>query len=225
MIDNKKLMIRAIKKFVFGIGLLGLLLFISAGSIQFWNAWLYLIAFAVSIFAFGVYLFAKDKELLQKRLDSKEKEKEQSVYTFMASISLFLMFVVCGLDYRFGWSAVPIVAVIIALAIILVGYGLFVITLIQNSYASRIVEIQDSQKVIDTGVYSVIRHPMYTAALTMFFASPIVLGSFYGLIPMVFFLIGIIHRIKNEEKVLAVGLEGYLGYMERVRYRLIPFVW
>jgi protein-S-isoprenylcysteine O-methyltransferase Ste14 len=225
MIDNKTLMFQAIKKFVFGIGLLGLLLFINAGDIRYWNAWLYLIAFAVSIFAFGVYLFTKDKELLQKRLDSKEKEKEQAVYTFTASIALFMMFVVSGLDYRFGWSTVPIVVVIIALSIMLIGFGLFVLTLIQNSYASRIVEIQDSQKVIDTGVYSIIRHPMYTAALIMFFASPIVLGSFYGLIPMVFFLIGIIYRIKNEEKVLATGLEGYLGYMERVRYRLIPFVW
>jgi len=107
----------------------------------------------------------------------------------------------------------------------LTGYGLFVITLIQNSFASRIVEIQDSQKVIDTGVYSVIRHPMYTAALTMFFASPIVLGSYYALIPLVFFLIGIIFRIRNEEEVLCKGLEGYSSYMQRVKYRLIPFIW
>jgi protein-S-isoprenylcysteine O-methyltransferase Ste14 len=225
MIDNKKLMLTAIKKFVYGIVLLGLLLFINAGDMHYWNAWIYLIIFAASIFVFGVYLYVKNKELLQKRLDSKEKEEEQSNYTFMASISLFLMFVVCGLDYRFGWSAVPIVAIIIALIIMLVGYGLFVITLIQNSYASRIVEIQDRQKVIDTGVYSVIRHPMYTAALIMFFSSPIVLGSLYALIPTVFFLIGIIHRIRNEEKVLAAGLEGYSDYKQLVRYRLIPFVW
>jgi len=129
------------------------------------------------------------------------------------------------LDYRFDWSSVSNAAVIIALMIMLTGYGLFVITLIQNSFASRIVEIQDSQKVIDTGVYSAIRHPMYTAALTMFFASPIVLGAYYALIPLVFFLIGIIFRMRNEEEVLCKGLEGYSSYMQRVKYRLIPFIW
>ncbi|MGL5514162.1 MAG: methyltransferase family protein, partial [Sporomusa sp.] len=120
---------------------------------------------------------------------------------------------------------VPFSAVIIAIIIMLAGFGLFVLTLIQNSFASRIVEVQDGQKVIDTGVYSVIRHPMYTAALAMFFASPIVLGSYYALIPTFFFLTGIIFRIRNEEKVLCEGLEGYSSYMLKVKYRLIPFIW
>ena len=158
-------------------------------------------------------------------MNSKEKEKEQDVYTYATGISFFSIFGVCGLDYRFDWSPVPLVAVVIALVIMLAGYGLFMITLIQNSYASRIVEIQDGQKVIDTGVYSVVRHPMYTAALIMFFASPVVLGSYCGLIPMVVFLTGIVFRIRNEEKILCAGLKGYSTYMQSVKYRLIPFIW
>jgi len=225
MEHNKKLLLSALTKFGLGIGMLGLFLFLCAGDIRYWNAWLYLAAFAICIFLFIVYLYINDKELLQKRLSSKEKEKEQDVYTYAAGISFFSIFGVCGLDYRFGWSPVPVAVVFIALVIMLLGFGLFVVTLIQNSFASRIVEIQDNQQVIDTGVYSVVRHPMYTAALTMFFASPVVLGSYYALIPMVFFLTGIIFRIRNEEKVLCKGLEGYSSYMRRVKYRLIPLIW
>ena len=224
-IDSKRLMLSALIKFSIGIGALGSFLFLCAGSIRYWNAWLYLIAFAACVFSFGVYLYASDKELLQKRLHSKEKEKEQDVYTYAAGISFFSIFSVCGFDFRFSWSHVPFAVVIIALVIMLAGFGLFVMTLMQNSFASRIVEIQDEQKVIDTGVYAVVRHPMYTAALTMFFASPIVLGSYYALIPMIFFLAGIVFRIRNEEKVLCKGLEGYSNYMQRVKFRLIPFVW
>jgi len=224
-LDNKKLIQSALTKFSLGICILGLFLFLCAGDIHYWNAWLYLIAFSVSIFSFGVYLFTNDKELLRKRLNAKEKEKAQKAYTYLASLSFLGTFGVSGLDYRFGWSNIPSVAVVVALIIMLSGYMLFVVTLIQNSFASRTVEIQDKQRVIDSGVYSAIRHPMYTAALTMFFASPIVLGSYYALIPMVFFLVGIIFRIRNEEKVLCEGLEGYSDYMQRVKYRLIPFIW
>ena len=223
--DNKKLLRSAITKFVVGIGMLGLTLFLCAGDVRYWNAWLYLGAFALCIFSFGIHLYVKDKELLQKRLNSKETEKEQDVYTFATGLTFWGMFGVSGLDYRFGWSYVPLAVVMIALVIMLAGYGLYVITLMQNRYASRVVEIQAAQKVIDTGVYSVVRHPMYTAALTMFFASPIVLGSYYALIPMIFFLVGIVFRIRNEEKVLRTRLGGYERYMRQVRYRLIPYVW
>lgn len=225
MESNRKLLRSALARFGAGIGILGLFLFLCAGDLRYWNAWLYLAVFAVLIFSFGVYLYRNDQELLQKRLNSREKEKEQGVYTYVAGISFLLTFGVCGLDYRFGWSHVPLPAVIGALIIMLAGFGLFVITLMQNSFASRIIEIQDSQKVIDTGVYSVVRHPMYTAALTMFFASPVVLGAWYGLIPMVFFLTGILFRIRNEEKALCEGLEGYSSYTLKVKYRLIPFIW
>lgn len=225
MSDNKKLMLSALSKFILGIGILGLFIFLCAGNIRYWNAWLFLITFAICIFSFGTTLYIKDKELLQKRLNSKEKEKEQDVYTFAAGLSFLGVFGVGGLDYRYGWSLVPVTVVFIALIVMLTGFGMFVLTLMQNRFASRTVEIQDKQRVIDTGVYSVVRHPMYTAALTMFFASPVVLGSYYALIPMVVFLIGIIFRIRNEEKVLCKGLDGYAEYMQKVKYRLIPFIW
>jgi protein-S-isoprenylcysteine O-methyltransferase Ste14 len=224
-LNNKKLMLSAVKRLCLGIIILGLFLFLCGGDIYYWNAWLYLIALSVSIFSFGVYLYINDKELLQKRLNTKEKEKEQKAYTYIAGISFIATFGVCGLDYRFNWSHVSVVVVIIALFIMLAGFGLFVLTLIYNRFASRVVEIQNNQKIINTGVYAVIRHPMYTAAIIMFFSSPIVLGSYYAAIPMLFFLIGIIFRIRNEEKVLCNGLEGYVSYMKKVRYRLIPFVW
>jgi len=222
--NNKKLVLSAIIRFSIGIIVLGLFLFLS-GGIRYWNAWLYLITLAVAIFFFGLYLYIKDKELLQKRLHSKEKEKEQKAYTFFAGLSFLATFVICGLDFRFGWSYVPFAVVIITFVIMLVGFGLFVLTLTYNRFASRTIEIQNEQKVIDTGIYALIRHPMYTAAVLMFFSSPLVLGSYYAAIPMLLFLVGIIMRIRNEEKILSNGLEGYTEYMKKVRYRLMPFIW
>jgi len=223
--NDRNILLSAFIKFGLGIGIHGLFLFLCAGDIRYWNAWLYLAMFAAFIFMLGIYLDSNHKELLQKRLNSKENEKEQVIYTHAISIAFFSIFGVCGLDHKFGWSSVPIAAIIIALIIMLIGFGLFAITLTKNNFASRIVEIQDNQKVIDTGVYAVIRHPMYTAALTVSFASPIVLGSYYALIPMTLFLTGIIFRIRNEEKVLSEGLEGYSSYARKVKYRLIPFIW
>ena len=225
MENNKKLIFAALRKFVLGILILGAFLFLSAGDVTYWNAWLFLSAFAICMIFFGIYLYRTDKELLQKRLNSKEKEEEQKAYTYLAGISFLATFGVCGFDYRFAWSNVPLPAVIIALFVMLAGFALFVITLVYNRFASRTVEIQNEQKVIDTGVYSVVRHPMYTAAITMFFASPLVLGSLWAVIPMLLFLAGIIMRIRNEEKVLLNGLDGYAEYMKKVRYRLIPFIW
>ena len=217
-------MLTALTKFVLGIAILGGILFL-CGGFGYWNAWVFLGAFAVCIFFFGVYLYTTDKELLQKRLNSKEKEKEQGVYTFAAGASIFSMPVISGLDYRFDWSEVPLAAVITALVVMLAGFALFVITLMYNRFASRTVEIQNEQKVIDTGVYAAVRHPMYTAAITMLFASPVILGSWWALLPMLVFLTGIIFRIRNEEKVLSIGLDGYTDYMKKVRYRLLPFIW
>ena len=223
--DNKILLRAALKKFVLGIGILGLFLFIFAGDIRYWNAWLFIAAFAVCIFIFGVYLYTTDKDLLQKRLNSKEKEKEQNIYNLTAGISFIAIFIVCGFDYRLGWSLVSIAVVVSALFGMLCGYALFIVTLMQNRFASRTVEIQDKQKVIDTGVYSMVRHPMYSAAIIMMFAVPVVLGSYFALIPVLGFLAGIIFRIMNEEKVLSDRLEGYTEYMKKTRYRLIPYIW
>jgi protein-S-isoprenylcysteine O-methyltransferase Ste14 len=223
--DNRKLLCAALVRFVLGIAVVGLFLFLMAGNLGYWNAWLYIAAMAVSIGAFGVYLYKNDKELLQKRLKTKEKEDAQKAYTVLGGVSLVAAFVGCGLDYRFGWSSVPAVAVAIAMVAMLAGYLLFAVTLAQNSYASRVVEVQSGQKVIDTGVYAVVRHPMYVAAILLFLSSPVVLGSWYSAIPVVIYIAGIVLRIKNEEKVLRDGLPGYSEYMMKVRYRLIPLVW
>ncbi|NLO86525.1 MAG: isoprenylcysteine carboxylmethyltransferase family protein [Clostridiales bacterium] len=226
MPDKKSnLIMHALIKFGLGFIMLGLILFLCAGSIHYWNAWLYLIALSIPIFFFGVYLYINDQELLKKRLHSKEKEKEQGAYVYITSISFLAAFALCGMDYRFGWSHIQPLVVMIALVIMLAGFGLFVITMLHNRFASRVIEIQSGQKVIDSGVYAVIRHPMYTAAIVMFFSSPFILGSYYAMIPMLFYLFGIILRIKNEEKVLCNGLQGYTNYMEKVKYRIIPFIW
>ena len=223
--EDRKLLVAALTKFAIGILMLGALLFLFAWSFRYWNAWLYITVFAICIFLFGANLYSNDKEFLGKRLNSKEKEKEQDVYTYATGFTFLSVFGVAGLDFRFSWSYVYIVVVIVSTVIMILGYILFVVTSMQNRFASRIVEIQEEQKVIDTGVYSVIRHPMYTAALIMFFASPVALGSYYALIPMGFFFIGIIFRIRNEEKVLSKGLKGYTDYMNKVKYRIIPYIW
>jgi protein-S-isoprenylcysteine O-methyltransferase Ste14 len=210
---------------VFGFGILGLLIFLTAGDIQYINAWLFLGTLSVCMFVFGLFLYIKDKELLEKRLRSKEKQREQSFYNIVSGVSLLLIFVISGLDYRLKWSKIPTVIVIAALVIMIFGFLLFVVTLMQNRYASRTIEIQNSQKVIDTGLYSVVRHPMYTSAITMNIASPIALGSYFGLIPVVLFISGIVSRIKNEEAFLCKELEGYSEFMKRVKYRIIPFIW
>jgi protein-S-isoprenylcysteine O-methyltransferase Ste14 len=222
---DKKLIFTAVIKFVFGFGILGLILFLTAGDIHYLNAWLFLVALSVCILLFGVFLYIKDKELLEKRLRSKEKQKEQSFYSVASGIALLLIFCISGLDHKFKWSNIPTAIVITALLIMIFGFLLFVVTLMQNRYASRTSEIQYSQKVIDTGLYSVVRHPMYTSAITMNIAIPIVLGSFLGLIPVVLFVIGIVFRIKNEEAFLCKELDGYDEYMKRVKFRIIPFVW
>ena len=165
------------------------------------------------------------KRAIGKTPQYQRKGKRSKSVHFFGGSSFIATFGVCGLDYRFGWSSVPFAAVIAALVTMLAGYALFVITLTHNRFASRVVEIQNGQKVIDTGAYAVVRHPLYTAAIVMFFASPVVLGSWWAVIPMLIFLVGIILRILNEEKILRDGLDGYANYMKKVRYRLIPFIW
>lgn len=223
--SDRGLLLSAIRKFGLGMLILGLFLFLCAGDLRYWNGWVFLGAFCVCLLFFGLYLYRNDQALLRKRLNAKEKEPEQRAYTFLASLSFLLTFGLCGFDYRFKWSFLPVAGVFIALVMMIGGFGLFVLTLMQNSFASRTIEIQSGQRVIDTGVYSVVRHPMYTAALLMFFACPFVQGSYYGALPMLLFLLGIVLRIRNEEKVLSVGLEGYAAYREKVKYRLIPFIW
>ena len=223
--QDKGLLIQALTKLVMTTVILSALIFISAGNLLFWNGWLYIGTFTIALFSFGAYLYIHNKTLLQKRLMSKEKEKAQGAYNTLSSLGLLGVFVLSGLDYRLEWSKVGWVVVFLALVIVLAGYAISVIAMVQNEFASRIIEVQKEQKVIDTGIYAMIRHPMYISSLIMFTATPVVLGSYYGMIPMMLYLSGIIMRIRNEEDFLRRGLPGYKEYMDKVKYRLVPFVW
>ncbi len=220
-----KLLISALTKFIFGLILVGVLLFLPAGTFDYSNGWLFISLLFVPIFILGVVLFIKAPELLEKRLNSKEKENAQKGVVAVSGVLFIFGFVIAGLDYRFSWSSVPVPVVITASVILLVSYALYAEVMRENAYLSRTVEVQKGQKVIDTGLYGIIRHPMYAVTLWLFISIPIVLGSFWSLICFLPYIPLFVIRIKNEEKVLENGLEGYTEYKKRVRYRLIPFVW
>lgn len=225
MFTRKKLLTMALGRFIPGIIIISVLLFIPAGSIRFWNAWLFMgVLFAPMIFVI-IYLIIWDPELLHKRMNTNEKEMTQKKVVLLTSVVFLSSFIIAGLDYRNEWSAVPVVLEILSAGIVLIGYILFYIVMRQNSYASRVVEIQEKQKVIDTGLYGIVRHPMYFAAIIMFMFMPLVLGSFYALIPLLIFPFQMNTRMKNEEQILEKGLEGYIQYKEKVRYKIIPFLW
>ena len=222
---NIKILIPVTIRYIFSVIFVALLLFVPAGTFSYWNAWLFLAAlFAPMLFAL-VYLYLKDPELLQKRIKTKEKEKTQKVYLVLSVFTILIAFIIPGLDYKYHWSAIPTWTVIPATAIMIFGYYLFFMVMRQNSYASRVIEIQQGQKVIDSGLYSIVRHPMYLAATILFCATPIVLGSLYAFIPVVFIPLLFVIRILNEEKVLKQNLTGYSDYTKKVKYRLIPFIW
>jgi len=204
---------------------MGVLLFGSAGSLRYWNGWLFLVTVFVLTIIFAVYFYKKDPSLFKKRMKIHEEQKEQRTYSKLM-IALFpITFLVAGFDYRFGGSHVPLWLVAVSFMAMVFGYILIVIVMVQNTFASRVIEIQQNQRVIDTGLYSFIRHPMYMAATIMCTAWPLVLGSYYALIPILLLPVVLVYRIKNEEVVLRAGLDGYREYAKRVRYRLIPFVW
>ncbi len=209
----------------FGVVLLGALIFLPAGTLEYWQGWLFMAVLFIPMFFVLIYLTIKDPDLLKKRLNVKEKEKPQKVYVVLSIIVTIAIFVIPGLDHRYHWSQVPDILVWLSAAMMLTGYTLFIVVMRQNSYASRVIELQPGQKVIDTGLYSMVRHPMYMAATILFGFVPLVLGSFLGLIPMVFLPLLLIIRIRNEEKVLREGLPGYKEYMQKVRFRMIPHIW
>ena len=220
-----KLLISALTKFIFGLILVGVLLFLPAGTFDYSNGWLFISLLFIPIFILGVVLFIKAPELLEKRLNSREKENTQKGVVAISGVLFIFGFVIAGLDYRFSWSSVPTPIVITASVILLVSYALYAEVMRENAYLSRNVEVQKGQKVIDTGLYGIIRHPMYAVTLWLFISIPIVLGSFWSLICFLPYIPLFVIRIKNEEKVLENGLEGYIEYKKRVKYRLIPFVW
>jgi protein-S-isoprenylcysteine O-methyltransferase Ste14 len=220
-----KLLVNMLTKFFVGGVIFGSVIFLPAGTLSYWNGWPYLAVLGTLMTGALAYLCLKDPSLLKERLNIEEKEKEQKVYQVVSLLWSVITFVIPGLDYRFGWSHVPLWLVIVAVIIMIVGYLMFFAVMVQNRYASRVIKIQDGQKLIDTGLYSVVRHPMYLGSAIMFTASPLVLGSYYPLLSVPFLPLLLAYRIKNEEKVLRAGLAGYEEYTKRVQYRLIPFVW
>ena len=222
---KKNLVLRVVLKFGVMYLIIALIFFIPAGSIAYWNGWLFMGTLVIPALFVFFYLARKDPALLEKRMQFREKEKEQKWFIKISTSMILVGFLVPGLDYRFGWSSVPVWLVLVATAVVLGGFALFFAVVRQNSFASRVIEIQKGQKLIDTGLYSVVRHPMYMATTMIYIAMPLVLGSFYALIPIVLFLAFMPVRILNEEKILMKGLKGYKQYMKKVRYRVIPFVW
>lgn len=220
-----KLLLNALTKFVLGFILIGALLFLPAWTLDYPGAWLFIALLFVPMLVMGVVLFLKAPSLLEKRLNNKEKEKAQQGVVALSGLMFPIGFVLSALDFRFSWSRVPLWLVIVASVLFLLGYGMYAEVMRENAYLSRTVEVQENQTVISTGLYGVVRHPMYLATLFMFLPLPLILGSFWGLIPFVLYPIMTVVRILNEEKVLTEGLAGYAEYKTKVRYRLIPFVW
>jgi protein-S-isoprenylcysteine O-methyltransferase Ste14 len=220
-----KIFLSAIIKLILGFVLMGAFLFLPAWTLYYAGAWILLGILFVPMVIVGAFLFIKSPALLEKRLSHKEKEKAQKRVVALSGLMFPIGFAVSALDFRFGWSSVPPWLVIASSAVFLLGYGIYAEVLRENAYLSRTVEIQDGQKVISTGLYGVVRHPMYLATLLMFIPMPLILGSFWGLIPFALYPAVIVARIINEEKVLLNGLEGYGAYREKVKYRLIPFIW
>lgn len=215
----------AVMKYCMGLLMVGLLLFLPAGTFSYWNAWLFIGLLFIPMFFLGVVLLIKSPQLLEKRLNSKEKESEQVVVVILSLFMFFGGFISCALDYRFEWSNMPVEVVAIAAVVQLAAYGVYGEVMRENAYLSRTVEIQEEQKVIDTGLYGVVRHPMYFASVLLFLSMPLVLGSWIGFFIFLFYPFLLVKRIRNEEKVLEEGLPGYREYKQRVRYRMFPFIW
>ena len=222
---DKKLFIQANTKFIVGFIIIALLLFIPAGTLNYWNAWIFICILFVPMFIVGIILMIKSPDLLRKRLNSKEKESEQGILLMVCGVMFICGFVVSGLNYRFEWIILPKMIVFIATSIFLFGYLLYAEVLRENMYLSRIIEIQENQKLIDTGLYSVVRHPMYLSTILLFLSIPLVLGSLFSFLIFLIYPVIIARRIRNEEQVLEEGLKGYSEYKKKVKYRVIPFIW
>ena len=222
---TKKLFIQAIGKFIFGVILLGVLVFVPAGTINYPNGWLLIAVLFIPMFVAGLVMMFKNPELLKKRLNAKEEEKEQKTIVALSGAMFAAAFVAAGLSFRFKWLVLPKWAVIIGTIVFLLAYAMYAEVLRENAYLSRTVEVQENQKVIDTGLYGIVRHPMYSATLFLFLSMGMILGSLISCAILLLYIPIVAKRIKNEEKVLEEGLEGYSEYKTRVKFKVIPFVW
>ena len=212
-------------KFLTGLVLVCLLLFLPAGTLHYPCGWLLMAVLFVPMFIAGVVMLFRSPELLKKRLDAKEKEVEQKSVVALSGVMFIAAFVVAGLNFRYSWIVMPSWAVWSAVAVFLLSYVMYAEVLRENAYLSRTIEVQENQKVVDSGLYGIVRHPMYSATVFLFLSMPLVLGSLPSFVIMLVYIPLIIKRIRNEEKVLLNGLAGYDGYCKKVKYRLFPFVW
>lgn len=220
-----KLLLNGLIKFGCGLLLVGLLLFLPAGSLQYFNGWLLIGLLFGPMLVAGFVMFFKAPQFLEKRLDAREKQGTQKGVLGFSALMFIAGFVVAGLDHRFGWSDVPVPVVIAAAVLFLVAYGLYAEVMRENAYLSRTVKVEQGQTVVDTGLYRIVRHPMYAVTLLLFTVMPLVLGSWYALIPFAFYPVIITVRLLDEEKLLTRELPGYEDYKKKVRFRLIPFIW
>lgn len=220
-----KLLIQAITKLLLGIIIVGVLIFLPAGTLSFFNGWLLMGVLFVPILIAGITMMIVNPSLLEKRLSFKEKEKDQGIIVKLSGLMFILGFAVAGLGHRFNWYSLPMPVVIAGAVLFLASYIIYAEVLRENTYLSRTIEVQEGQKVIDTGLYSVVRHPMYSATLVLFLSIPIILGSVFSIAVFLAYPFIISVRIRGEEKLLEKELSGYSEYKKKVKYRLIPFIW
>lgn len=222
---NKKLFLKAISRYIMGVILVSILLLVPAGTIYYWNAWLLMGMLFIPMLIVGIILMFKNPMLLESRLDVKEKENEQKQVIVYSGLMFLLGFIIAGLNFRFSWSILPDIVIIISSILFLIAYSLYGEVLRENTYLSRTVGVQKNQKVIDTGLYGTVRHPMYAITIILFLTMPLILGSIISFIIFLMYPIIIVKRIKNEEEVLEKELKGYREYKKKVKYRLLPFIW
>lgn len=219
------LLFQAVTKFLLGLAMIGLLLFLPAGTLDYPMGWLFCGLLFLPMLVLGIVLYLKAPELLRKRLASREKETAQKQVIGLSGLMFVGGFVAAGLDFRFGWSRMPGWVTAAASVVLLISYGLYAEVMRENAYLSRTVEVQKGQKVIDTGLYGIVRHPMYTATAALFLSIPLVLGSWFAFVIFLIYPLLLVKRIQNEEALLEADLPGYAEYKKKVKYRMIPFVW
>ncbi len=222
---TQKLLTQALIKFFAGLILVMLLVFIPAGTLHFARGWIFIALLFVPMFAAGLILMKKDPELLRKRLDAKEEQSQQKTVIALSGAMFLFGFITAGINFRVGRLILPAGVSAAAAVVFILAYIMYGEVLRENTYLSRTVEVQENQKVIDTGLYGIVRHPMYSATVLLFLSIPLILGSFFSFLIFLVYPFILVKRIKNEEEVLEEGLEGYAEYKQKVKYRLIPFIW
>lgn len=220
-----KLFFQAIIKFVCGVLVIGALIFVPAGSLEYWNGWLFMGILFIPMFIAGIILMIKNSKLLKKRLNAKEDEREQKTVVILSGLMFLIGFIVSGLNFRFNWIKIPDIVIIISSVLFVIAYILYAEVLRENTYLSRTIEVQENQKVVDTGLYGIVRHPMYAVTILLFLTMPLILGSIISFVVFLAYPMIISKRIKNEEQVLEKDLKGYAEYKEKVKYKVIPFIW